>query len=54
MVPTLAFAAPAPVPPATASFWIHRSPDAPTYYQLSLEDDQSSFAHWVIPLLLKQ
>jgi hypothetical protein len=58
MAPTLAFAVPAPAsvlaPPATASFWLHHSPETPTYYQLSLEDDQGSFAHWVIPLPLKQ
>jgi hypothetical protein len=58
MSPTHAFtpARPAPVlvPPATASFWIRRSPETPTYYQLSLEDDQGGFAHWVIPLPLKQ
>jgi len=58
MAPTLAFAAPAPAPglapPATASFWLRRSYDTPTYYQLSLEDDQGSFAHWVIPLPIKQ
>jgi hypothetical protein len=58
MTPTLAFAPtlPAPVlaPPATATFWIRRSTEAPTYYQLSLEDEQGSLVHWVIPLPLKQ
>lgn len=55
MAPTLAFAAPAPAPasPATASFRLRRSYDAPAYYQLSLEDDQGNFAHWIIPLALK-
>lgn len=58
MVPTLAFAPPALAPalasPTTASFWLRRSPEVPAYYQLSLEDDQDGFAHWVIPLPLKQ
>jgi hypothetical protein len=58
MAPTLAFSAPSPAPvlaaPATASFWIRRSHETPAYYQLSLEDEQGGFVHWVIPLPLKQ
>jgi hypothetical protein len=58
MSPTLTFAptlpAPVPAPPATATFWIRRAHETPAYHQLSLEDDQGSFAHWVIPLPLKQ
>lgn len=58
MVPTLALAPPAlataSAAPTTASFWLRRSPDMPAYYQLSLEDDQGSSAHWVIPLPVKQ
>jgi hypothetical protein len=58
MTPTLAFAPPSPAPmlaaPATASFRISRSHETPMYHQISLEDDQGSFAHWVIPLPLKQ
>ncbi len=58
MVPTLTLAPPAPasalVAPATASFWLRRSPDMPAYHQLSLEDDQGGAAHWVLPMSLKQ
>ncbi len=58
MAPTLTLAPPAPAPalaaPATASFWLRRSPDMPAYHQISLEDDLGGVAHWVIPLPLKQ
>lgn len=55
MVPTLALAALAPTPasPATAFFRLRRACDTPSYCQLSLEDDQGNFAHWIIPLALK-
>ena len=56
MSPTLAFASvlPAPTlaPPATAFFRVRRSPAAPTYHQLVLEDDQGSSAQWIISLTI--
>ncbi|WP_426062021.1 hypothetical protein [Hymenobacter sp. B1770] len=36
------------------SFCVSRSEHAPTYYQLSLEDDKGCVANWVIPLSLKK
>jgi hypothetical protein len=35
-------------------FSVRRSREIPTYHELSLEDPQGSFAHWVIPQPLKQ
>jgi hypothetical protein len=36
------------------SFCVSRSQHAPTYYQLSLEDDHGCVANWVIPSSLKK
>ncbi len=42
------------LPPVVPAFWLRRSYEAPTYYQLSLRDAQGGVAHWVIPLPIKQ
>jgi hypothetical protein len=36
------------------SFCVSRAEQAPTYYQLSLEDDHGCVANWVIPMPLKK
>lgn len=47
--------APAAVPrPLAPTFCVSRSKEAPTYHQLSLEDEQGCVANWVIPLPLKK
>jgi hypothetical protein len=55
MNPTLSFdevnVLEAPVVPA---FWVRRSYEAPSYYQLSLRDAKGHIAHWVMPLPPKQ
>ncbi|GAB3845345.1 hypothetical protein GCM10028822_03660 [Hymenobacter terrigena] len=36
------------------SFAVRNSREMPSYYELALEDDQGSQAHWVVPMPLKQ
>lgn len=55
MNPTLTYADEAVgAAPAAHSFAVRHSREMPSYYELALEDDQGDFAHWVIPLPLKQ
>ena len=55
MNPTLTYADEAvPTAPPRLSFTVRNSREMPSYYELALEDDQGSQAHWVVPMPPKQ